>query len=889
VSAEEHSDPEAASRLKEGGTAVTRAMNPAEDAGTIIGRYHLLQKIGEGGMGEVWLAEQKEPVRRRVALKLVKAGMNSREVVARFESERQALALMDHPAIAKVLDAGATPEGAPYFVMEYVVGVPITTYCDNHRLSTRDRLDLFVRVCEGVQHAHQKAIIHRDLKPSNIMVTEVDGHPAPKIIDFGVAKALTQKLTADTMFTRVGAVIGTLAYMSPEQADSTGLDVDTRSDVYSLGVVLYELLIGALPLEFHALAFDQILKRLREEDAPRPSMKLRGTVQQSGTAAQSRGSDSVTLSRELRGDLDAIALKALEKDRARRYGSPSELAADISRYLRNEPVLAHPASAGYRARKYIDRHRVAVAVGAGLFVVLISFGVAQTLQLRRTTKERDRADRIATFMSGMFKVSDPSAARGNSITAREILDRASREIDTGLSKDPEVQAQMMQTMGDVYQNLGLYPQAQSLLARAVEIRRRVLGPERPETLTSMSSLGDNLRAQGRYPEAEKLDREALDIRRRVLGREDPDTLKSTNDLSALLISESRFPEAEKLLRESLEIQRRVLGPDDSETLRSVNNLANALENEGHYPEAEQLKRETLDIRRRTLGPEHPDTLRSMNNLATVLDVEGHYPEAEKLYRETLGTRSRILGPKHPDTLRSMNALGALFIDEGRYPEAEQLFRQSLEIQRSILGPTHPDTQNSMHNLADVLYEEGRFVDSEKIMRETLDMRLRVLGPDHRDTLLSMGNLAEVLNQERRYAEAEKLGRETLDAQSRVLGAEHPDALTSVDNLANVLGSEGRYAEAEKLLRDNLAIRRRVLGPDHPDTAISTYSLGCLLARKGNADEALALLREAVDHTLTPKTDLAIETNPDLKSLHGDPRFAALVAHAKERAAAQKPS
>jgi non-specific serine/threonine protein kinase/serine/threonine-protein kinase len=864
-------------------------MNSAENAGTLIGRYHLLQKIGEGGMGEVWVAEQKEPVRRRVALKLIKAGMNSREVIARFESERQALALMDHPAIAKVLDAGATPEGAPYFVMEYVVGVPITTYCDSHRLSTRDRLDLFMHVCEGVQHAHQKAIIHRDLKPSNILVTEVDGHPAPKIIDFGVAKALTQKLTADTMFTRVGAIIGTLAYMSPEQADSTGLDVDTRSDVYSLGVVLYELLIGALPLEFHALAFDQILRRLREEDAPRPSAKLRSTGQQSGTAAQSRGTDSHTLSRELRGDLDVIALKALEKDRARRYGSPSELASDIGRYLRHEPVLAHPASAGYRTRKYIYRHRAAVAVGFGLFVVLIAFGVVQTLQLRRTTKERDRADRIATFMSGMFKVSDPSAARGNSITAREVLDRASREIDSGLSKDPEVQAQMMQTMGDVYQNLGLYPEAQSLLTRAVDIRRRVLGPEKPETLTSMSSLGKNLWAQGRYPEAEKLDRETLAIRHRVLGPEHRDTLESTNDLSALLVSEGRFPEAEKLLRQSLEIQRRVLGPDDSDTLRSINNLANALGGEGHYPEEEQLKRETLDIRRRILGPEHPDTLRSMNNLATVLDLEGHYAEAEKLYRETLGTRSRILGPKHPDTLRSMNALGALFIDEGRYPEAEQLFRESLEVQRSILGPAHPDTQDSMHNLADVLYEEGRFADSEKLVRETLDMRLRVLGRDHRDTLLSMSNLAEVLKQEGRYAEAEKLGRETLDAQQRVLGAEHPDTLTSTDNLANVLGSEGRYAEAEKLLRENLNTRRRVLGPDHPDTALSTYSLACLLARKNDADEALALLREAVDHALIPKLDLAIEKNPDLKPLHSDPRFAALVAHAKERAAAQRPT
>jgi serine/threonine protein kinase len=332
----------------------TRTSGSLESAaGTVIGPYHLLQRIGAGGMGEVWLAEQREPVRRRVALKLIKAGMDTREVVARFESERQALALMDHPAIAKVFDAGSTPEGRPYFVMEYVAGIPITDYCDKHKLSPRQRLELFILVCEGVQHAHQKAIIHRDLKPSNILVTEVDGKPVPRIIDFGVAKATSQRLSAGTMYTRVGSIIGTLGYMSPEQADSAGEDIDTRTDVYSLGVVLYELLVGALPFDFNKLAYDEILRRLREEDAPRPSTKLRTVGGGSAITAQNRGADLPTLTRQLRGDADAIALKALEKDRARRYATPSELAADVGRYLRNEPVTARPASTGYRVRKYI--------------------------------------------------------------------------------------------------------------------------------------------------------------------------------------------------------------------------------------------------------------------------------------------------------------------------------------------------------------------------------------------------------------------------------------------------------------------------------------------------------------------------------------------------------
>ena len=686
-------------------------------SGAVIGPYRLLELIGEGGMGEVWLAEQKQPVRRRVALKLIKAGMDTREVVARFESERQALALMDHPAIAKVFDAGSTPQGRPYFVMEYVSGVPITTYCDTHKLTTRERLELFIHVCEAVQHAHQKAIIHRDLKPSNILVTEVDGKPVPKIIDFGIAKATAHRLTAQTMYTSVGALLGTPEYMSPEQVDRAGVDIDTRTDVYSLGVVLHELLVGAVPLDIRKLPFEEMLRKLREEETARPSTKVRTSGAVSTAAAENRRTDVRTLALQLRGDLDAIVLKAVEKDRARRYGTPSDLAADIGRYLRNEPVVARPASLAYRARKYVRRHRIAVAVATAAVVLLGTFAVMQTIQLRRITRERDRADRITNFMTSMFKVSDPSEARGNKITAREILDKASEDIDTGLANDPELQAQMMNVMAKVYDNLGLYSRAGFLLRDALNIQSRVLGPNNPATLKSMIELGWELSEQGRYSEAEKLERSVLSTPRSVLGR------------------------------------------------------------------------------------------------------------------------------AHPETSAAMHMLGSILEMQGKYAEAEKVFRQALVIRR------------------------------------------RGLGPEHRDTLMTQYNLASAIADQGRYAEAEKLDRETLAARRRVLGPEHPDTLMSMNNLASTLGNEGHWDEAEQLFRENLEIQRRVLGPEHPQTALSVYNLGSIAAHKGNTTEALSLLQQAVDHGAAPWVDLAIEADPDLKSLHGDPRFATLVAHAKEKAAA----
>ena len=693
-----------------------------------VGPYRLLKKLGEGGMGQVWLAEQVSPVRREVALKLVKTGMYDDSVLRRFQSERQSLAIMDHPAIAKVFDAGATPEGQPYFVMEYVPGVPITDYCDKKKLKIRARLELFIQACEGVQHAHQKAVIHRDLKPENILVVEVDGKPMPRIIDFGLAKVTSPQITGDTLFTQVGSFVGTPGYVSPEQADPGALDIDTRTDVYSLGAVLYVLLTGSLPLDprqWQKLPLHEVLRRLREEDPPSPSARIGTKAEPSRAIAESRGIEPGQLRGLLHGDLDCITMKALEKDRARRYGSPSELGADIGRYLKNEPVVARPASTGYRLRKYVLRHRAAAGITAGLVLLLVGFAVLQAAELRRITRERDRANRITEFMTNMFKVTNPSEARGKTVTAREILDKASQNIDAGLTKDPDLQAGMMDVMGQVYDNLGLYSRAQTLLQQSVDIRRHVVGPENPDTLRSMSDLSRTLDHEGHYAEAESLIRQTLEIQRRVLGPGNPDTVWSMSNLGISLTRDGRFADAEKLLREAYVTRRRVLGAEHPQTLVSMSNLAAVLADEHQFTEAEKLLRETVEVKRRVLGPENPDTIVSLNNLASVLNSEGKYPDALKLFQEALDIRRRVLGPEHPQTLLSMLNLADTLTKMGQYNEAESMLTQTLEIQRRVLGPEHPYTAVTTYNLGALAAHLGHGDDALAMLRTAVDHGLPV--------------------------------------------------------------------------------------------------------------------------------------------------------------------
>ena len=725
-------------------------------------------------MGEVWLAEQKYPVRRRVAIKLIKVGMDTREVVARFESERQALALMDHPAIAKVFDAGSTPQGRPYFVMEYVAGVPITTYCDHHKLTTDERVKLFTLVCDGVQHAHQKAIIHRDLKPSNILVAEIDGKPAPRIIDFGVAKA-TARLSADTVYTRAGTVVGTLGYMSPEQADSGGEDIDTRSDVYSLGVVFYELLVGVLPLDFNKLAFDEILRRLREEDTPRPSTKLRTQAGASGLTAQNRGADADTLVRQLCGDLDAIALKALEKDRSRRYATPVEFAADLERYLRHEPVSAHTPGKAYQLRKLVRRNRVLVASGAAILLTLIAATTVSTREAVRAIRSERNADAslkqsqqkaaeaqaVNAFLQEMLQSADPRAAskadpdKGRDVTVAHVLDEAVRRLDAGsLHHQPLVEAAARESLGTTFSGLGRYPEAEREYRAALALRRSAPGGQDADLANSEADLAEQLTFEDKLPEAETLQRDALRLRTNVFGPDDPAVAASLSDLAITVRREGKLQQAETLVRQALAMDLKTHRDDG--VAMDENNLGVILRFEKRPAEAEDMLRRSLAIHMQASGPENASTALTMNQLSYVLHDEGKLAEAEEYARKSLATSRRTEGNEHPDVAVALNHLATLLRDEGKLDESESMFRQALAIAQHAWGADQTDTAKIETNLGDLLAKRGKLAEAEPLLREGLRSREKVLPPGHPDIFDSEAKLGGVLAQEGRFEAAEPL-------------------------------------------------------------------------------------------------------------------------------------
>jgi len=843
---------------------------------TLVGPYRLLERIGSGGMGEVWLADQIQPVRRRVAIKLIKAGMDTNEVVARFQAERQALALMDHPGIAKVFEAGSTLQGRPYFVMEYITGTPITQYCDQHRMTVRERLELFVQVCDAVQHAHQKAIIHRDLKPSNILVSEVDGKPMPRVIDFGVAKAISYGLTAEAQFTQTGAILGTPAYMSPEQASSIGVDVDTRTDVYSLGVILYELLVGARPLDFHDLALEEMLRQLREEESPRPSAKMRMRREQSGTTAENRGSDAPKLLRQLRGDVDAIALKAVEKDRSRRYGSPSDLAADIGRYLRSEAVLAVPPSLTYRTGKFARRYRGALAAIAACVLMLILASGVSIWQSIRATKQRDRADveaataqAVSDFLqndllaqASAYTQWGPSSKADPDLKVRSALDRAATRVTGRFDRQPEVEAAIRDTIGQTYMELGLYQDALKQLDRAQDLQHRTLGAENPKTLRTGGRLAGAVMATGRYAEAEGLFSHVLKTQRRVLGSEHPDTLLSMSGLAYIYREQGKYPQAEALESQVFEICRRVLGPEHPSTLDGMDKLAELYYRQGKYPQAEMLGNQVLQIRRRVFGLEHPGTTISMSDLANVYAARGKYAQAEALYSQTLEIRRRVTGPDSPYTLAAMNNVAVVYSDQGKYAQAEALDSQTLQIRRHVLGPESPETLMSMENLACNYADRRKYPQAEALFSQTLEIERRVMGIESRFTLNTLSDAVFMYQREGKYALAETYAAEVLAAWRHALGPESAVTMKAEADLVTARLSQRKFIESEPPARELLEFYRKIRSEEWQRFRAESL-LGASLAGQKKYAKAESLLLEGYRGIWAQKDRIAA---PDLYHL-----------------------
>ena len=820
-----------------------------------IGPYRLIKKLGEGGMGEVYEAEQTEPVRRRVAIKIIKRGMDTKQVVARFEVERQALAMMDHPSVARVLDAGATPEGRPYFVMELVHGLPIVKFCDRHRLSTEQRLELFCQACEGVQHAHQKAIIHRDLKSSNILITERDGVRMPKIIDFGVAKAIAHRLTDKTMLTEFGVMVGTPEYMSPEQAMADAADVDTRADVYSMGVILYELLAGALPIdskELRQAGLDGIREKILNVEPARPSARLSVPGADATTSAEHRRTTVPALRRELEGDLDWITMRALEKDRARRYGSPAELADDIRRHLDDQPVLAGPPSATYRARKFARRHRAGVAVAGAAALVTIAFAVTMGIQAHRIAAERDRAEfeadiaRASTeFVTDMLGAPNPWGDGAGTELARtvrvvDVLDQAGEKIETTFDGKPEVEATIRATLGQTYRRLGDYEKAVSQIERALGLRRTTMGACHRDTLDLMDALAILYSNLERYDEAEALLDTVLDGSCPAAGPDDPLTLGAMSNLAQLYKKQGRYQQAFDVSLRLLETRRRLQGDEHEDTATAMSILADSYDALGRYEESEALDVECLTVRRRVLGNEHPHTVSAINNLAVSYRHSGRHEDALALMDEAMATTVRVLGEDHPVTLKLMTNLSRDYQALERYDEAEAVLSKALPLHERVFGEEHRDTISVTDEIAKLYGRLGRAEDSERLHIRALTLSRSGLGPEHPHTLVYVHNLAMQYFRAERHVEAEGLFLEAVTTQKKLHGDRHATYLVMTHNFARNHAAMGHHDIAERLFLESIAGAREN-GSWHAGLFLGNY--GMSLARQGRFVEAEALLLE----------------------------------------------
>jgi tetratricopeptide (TPR) repeat protein/tRNA A-37 threonylcarbamoyl transferase component Bud32 len=833
---------------------------------TIAGRYKLRQEIGEGGMGSVYLAEQTRPVKRQVALKLVKPGMDSRTVLARFESERQALALMDHPNIARVLDAGATDAGRPFFVMELVKGVPLTEYCDQHRLGLPERLVLFRQICSAVQHAHQKGIIHRDLKPTNILVESHDGHPVPKVIDFGLAKATSGlQLSEQSLFTAFGTVAGTPLYMAPEQASFSAVDIDTRADIYALGVILYELLTGSTPIQretFKQAALDEILRVIREVEPPTPSSRI-STSEALPAIAATRQIEPARLGRFVRGDLDWIVMKALAKERQRRYESAIALAQDVERFVNHEPVSAGPPTAAYRLRKLVRRNRLQVVAALLVLLALCAGIVGTTLGLvearrqeRIAVAERRQAEKRLTqiekaneILGSIFKDLNPQNEERDAkpllALLGERLDQATAQIEGEAIGDPLTVARMQMTLGSSLLGLGYPEKAIALFAKARETFATRLGPDHPDTIASMDDLARGYYIAGKSDRVLPLYEEVLALRKAKLGPDHPDTLYSMYTLAGAYRSAGRYDRALLLYEEVLALRKAKLGPDHRDTLQSMNSLASWYKTFGQFDRAVSLLEGVLALRKAKLGPDDPDTLSSMGVLADAYRDAGKYDRVLLLCEEIVALTKSKRGPDHLETLLRMDYLASSYTFARKYDRALPLYEEILALTKAKLGPEHPRTLQSKYCLAWGYRLAGKLDRARPLFEETLALMKSKLGPDHPSTLGCMNFLALTYSDARKFDQALPLFEEVLAVRKAKLGPDHPDTLGTMNNLAYGYSSALKFDQALPLYEETMALRKAKLGPDHPDTLGTMNSLALGYQAAGRFDRALPLFEETL--------------------------------------------
>jgi serine/threonine-protein kinase len=797
--------------LLEGATALLGGSEPAPVEGSIIGSYKVVRELGRGGMGTVYLAGRADDTfKKRVAIKLIKRGMDTEDVLRRFRNERQILASLDHLNIARLLDGGTTDQGLPYFVMEYIEGQPIDQYCDERRLTTAERLQLFRTVCAAVHYAHQNLVVHRDLKPSNILVT---AEGVVKLLDFGIAKLLNPDL-----FARTAVATGqwsrpmTPDYASPEQA--RGRNITTASDTYSLGVILYELLTGHRPYRIKSYTPQEIERVICKEQPEKPSTAvcrvetwpgLDGATQialSPEEVSRTREGQPEKLRRKLAGDLDNIVLMAMRKESYRRYSSVEQFSEDIRRHLEGLPVIARKDTFGYRAGKFIRRNKVGVAATALAAVLVLGFSGLTLVQSARVAaesdrakRERERAERVSTFLQDLFKVPDPSQSRGNTVTAREILDRGAEKITNELKDQPEVQATLMDTIGVVYFNIGLYDRAAPLLEEALKTKRQLLGDDHLDVARTITNLTQVLGERGEIEAAETLTREALAIRRRHYGAEHAEIAESLNDLAFLARAKGEVETAEALYREALAMRRKLLGNDDLYTASSLSNLAVLLSNKGDLVAAESLYREALQALRKSYGDDHPDVALTLNNLGSLLREKGDYAASERAHREALAIRVKLHGEEHLFVSLSMHNLAATLKEKGEVAEAEALWRRSLAMRRRLLPAGHRTMALALYSLGKLLLEKGEARDAEPMLREALGIHRKTSPANDSRRHDTEGALGACLTALHRYDEAEPLLSESYEGLKAGRGAGDKHTQEALKRLVVLYDSWKRPARA----------------------------------------------------------------------------------------------